>query len=39
LPLDLERGGGVLGLVERVAVSPVFELVEDASGQFSSLDS
>jgi hypothetical protein len=36
---DLERDGCVLRLVERAVVSPVFELVEDAVGEFGGLDS
>ena len=35
--LNLERHGGVLRLVERVAVPAVFELVEDSASQFGGL--
>ena len=35
--LDLECHGGVLRLIERVAISAVFELVEDSVGQVSGL--
>jgi hypothetical protein len=35
--LNLERYGGVVRLVERVAVPAVFELVEDSAGQFGGL--
>jgi hypothetical protein len=34
---DLERHGGVLRLVEHVAVPTVFELVQDSAGQFGGL--
>ena len=37
LTSNLERHGGVLRLVERVAVTAVLELVEDSAGQFGGL--